>query len=87
MLGIASALDLRQYFVDDRIFSERLPEGGIQARQQISDRFIVAAHESDAHFLSHRGQRGAADRRYLADRNLTTRGIEKGLYMFEGRSR
>jgi hypothetical protein len=86
MLGTASAFNLRQHFVDDRIFSERLPEGGVQAREQIGDRFIVAAHEGDTHFLPHRGESGAPDGRYLTDRDLTARVIEEGLYVFERRS-
>jgi hypothetical protein len=87
MLGAAAPFDLRQHFVYDRIFSERLPEGGIQSHKQIGDRFIVAAHEGNAYFLSHGGQSGAPDGWYLTDRDLTTRVIEEGLDVFEGRSR
>jgi hypothetical protein len=83
MLGAAASFDLRQHLIDNGIVRERLPEGRIQALQQIGNRFIVAAHESDAHFLSHRGQGGAADRRYLTDRDLTARVIEEGLDVFE----
>ena len=87
MLGAATAFDLRQHFVDDSVFSERLPEGGIQARQQIGDRFIVAAHEGDTHFLPLRRQGRATDRRYFPDRDLTAGVIEEGLDIFEGRDR
>jgi hypothetical protein len=83
MLGPAAPFDLRQYFVDNGIFRERLPERRIQALQQVSDCFIVAAHECDAHFFSLRGQGGAADRWYFPDRDLTAGAIEEGLDMLE----
>jgi len=85
MLWAAASFDLRQHFVDDGIFRKRLAEGRIQALQQVGDRFIVAAHEGDANFLSLRGQGRAADGRYLTDGDLTARVIEEGLDMFEGR--
>jgi hypothetical protein len=62
-----------------------LPERRIQALQQVGDRFIVAAHEGDANFLSLRGQGRAADGRYFTDRDLTARIIEECLDMFESR--
>src|ERR1700694_922652 len=62
-----------------------LPERRIQALQQVGDRFIVAAHEGDANFLSLRGQGRAADGRYFTDRVLTARIIEECLDMFESR--
>lgn len=65
MLGTAASFDLWQYFVDDDIVRECLSEERIQAVQQIGDRFIVAAHEGNSHFLSHCGQSGAPDGRYL----------------------
>jgi hypothetical protein len=80
-----SSLDLRQHFVDNGIIRERFPEGRIQPLKQIGDRFIVAAHEGDANFLSLCSQGCAADRRYLTDCDLTAGVIEEGLDMFEGR--
>ncbi len=77
MLGAATSFDLRQHFVDNGIFRERLPQGRVQALQQIGDRFIVAAHEGDAHFLSLRGQGRAADGRYLTDGDLTAGVVEE----------
>jgi hypothetical protein len=71
--------DLRQHFVDNGVFRERLPQRRIQALKQIGDRFIVAAHEGDAPLLSLRGQGRAADRRYLTDRDLTAEVVEEGL--------
>ena len=38
MLGAATSFDLRQHFVDNGIFRQRLPQGRIQALQQIGDR-------------------------------------------------
>ena len=83
MLGAAASFDLRQHLIDNGIFRERLAQGHIQALQQIGDRFIVAAHEGDAHFLSLCGQSRAANGRYLSDRDLTARVIEERLDMFE----
>jgi hypothetical protein len=85
MLRLAAPFDLRQYFVNDGIFSKRLPEGRIQALQQLGDRFIVAAYEGDAHLLSLGGQGGAADGWYFPDRDLTAGAIEEGLNVLEGR--
>jgi|ERR1700677_3665679 len=85
MLWAAAPFDLGQYLIDDRIFRERLSEGVIQALQQIGDGFLVAANESNTHFLPLRRQGRAADRRYFADGDLTARVIEEGLNVFEGR--
>jgi len=51
LLWATAPFDLRQHLVDDGIFRKRLPEGRIQALQQVGDRFIVPAYEGDANFL------------------------------------
>jgi hypothetical protein len=83
--ALLSSLDLGQHLIDNGIFRERFAEGGVQPLEQIRDRFIVAAHEGDTHFLPFRGQGRAADRRYFTDGDLTARVIEEGLDVFERR--
>ncbi len=87
MLGAATSFDLRQYLIDNGIVGENLPEGCIEALQEIGDSFILAAYEGYTNFLSHRSQGRAADWRYFTDRDLTSRVIEESLDMFEGRDR
>ncbi|MGO9594523.1 MAG: hypothetical protein ACLPZ0_12620 [Steroidobacteraceae bacterium] len=80
-----SSLDLGQHLIDNGIFRERFAEGGVQPLEQIRDRFIVAAHQGDTHFLTLRRQGRATYRWYLTDRDLTAGVIEEGLDVFEGR--
>ncbi len=87
MLRAATSFDFRQYLIDNGIVGENLPEGCIEALQEIGDSFILAAYEGHPNFLSHRSQCRAADRRYFTDRDLTPRVIEESLDMFEGRDR
>jgi len=87
LLRAATSFDLGQYLIDNGIVSENLPEGCIQALQQIGNGFILAAYEGHSYFLSHRSQGRAADWRYFTDRDLTSRVIEESLDMFEGRDR
>ncbi len=87
MLRAATSFDLRQHLIDNGIVSEDLPEGCVEALQQIGNGFILAAYEGHPNFLSHRSQGRATDRRYFTDRDLTSRVIEESLDMFEGRDR
>lgn len=87
MLPATAAFDFRQHLIDNGIFSQRRAEGGVQPLQQFADRFIVAAHQRDAHCLSLCRQGRAANRRYLTDRDLTARGVQESLDVFEGRAR
>lgn len=87
MLRAAAAFDFRQHFIDDDIFRDCLAERCIQSLQQVRHGFIVAAHECDTNLLAFRSQRCTSDGRYLADRYLTARVVEKGLDMLEGCNR
>jgi hypothetical protein len=87
MLRAATSFDLRQHLIDNGIVGEDLPEGCVEALQEIGDSFILAAYEGHSYFLSHRSQGRATDRRYFTDRDLTSRVIEESLDMFEGGDR
>ena len=73
MLRAATSFDLRQHLIDNGIVGEDLPEGCVEALQEIGDSFILAAYEGHTNLLSHRSQGRAADRRYFTDRDLTSR--------------
>ena len=81
----ATALDFRQYLVNDRIVGYRFAQGGVQALEQLCDGFAVATDERNAHLLALGRERGPSDRRNLADGDLTARVVEEGLQVTEWR--
>jgi len=85
MLPAAASFDLREHFINRRIFRECLAEGCIEALQQVGHGFIIATHEGHANLLALGSQRRATDRRDFTDRDLTPRVVEEALDMFEGR--
>ena len=80
----ASALDFGQDLIDHTVVRHHLAQGGVEALEQPSEVFVIASQERHAHALAHGRERGAADRRDLADGDLTAGFIQERLQVCEG---
>lgn len=80
----APALDFGQDLIDHAVVRHHLAEGGVEALEQLPDVFVIASQERHAHALAHGRERGATDRRDLADGDLTACFIQKCLQVCEG---